>query len=402
VTSGTVAFPPPTAASHPDGLDSGRLAGGGSADAAKSATRDWVARLVEFMLVGGATLVLFPLSWLVRKKIGLDASEYAVGFLTFYGAYVINDPHFTVTYFLFYKDAKRRAFSSELSLAHRIRYLLAGLVVPTLLVIWAMFALSAHSAPTLGWMIQLMFFLVGWHYVKQGFGVLTILSARRGAPINAHERRIILFHCFAGWAYAWASPAVAAGEFEEKGVVYRALAHPRWLELTTGAVLALSTVALIVMLVARWRREGRMLPLAPLGGFLITVWSWTIYSSVDRLVQYMIPALHSIQYLYFVWLMKRNQARECEGPPSFGRPVAVRLGVLALSALGLGWFLFRGAPAFLDGALVSRPVRGGATDALGTTPFFAAIFVVVSIHHYFMDYVIWRRDNPDTRYLRVG
>ena len=80
--------------------------------------------------------------------------------------------------------------------------------------------------------------------------------------------------------------------------------------------------------------------------------------------------------------------------------VAVRLGVLALSALALGWFLFRGAPAVLDGALASQHVRAGATDALGKTPFFAAFFVVVNIHHYFMDYVIWRRDNPDTRYLR--
>jgi len=24
----------------------------------------------------------------------------------------------------------------------------------------------------------------------------------------------------------------------------------------------------------------------------------------------------------------------------------------------------------------------------------------VNIHHYFMDHVIWRRDNPDTRFLR--
>jgi len=351
------------------------------------------------MLVGGATLVLFPLAWLLRKSIGLDASEFTVGFLTFYGAYVINDPHFAVTYLLFYKDARKRAFSGEFRLSHRIRYLIAGVAVPTALAGWAIFALTVHSAQALGWMIQLMFLLVGWHYVKQGFGVLVVLSARRGIRVSSLERRIILVHCFAGWAFAWANPAVAAGEFEEKGVVYGALAHPRWLELSAGAALALSTVALIWMLVTKWRREGRMLPVAPLGGFLITVWWWTIYSSIDRLVQYMIPALHSIQYLYFVWLMKRNEAREAEGPPAFGRPVAVRLGVLGLSALGLGWFLFRGAPAFLDGTLVSRPVRGGAMGALGPTPFFAAIFVVVSIHHYFMDNVIWRRDNPDTRFL---
>jgi hypothetical protein len=353
------------------------------------------------MLVGGATLILFPLAWLLRQGLGLDSSELAIGFLAFYGAYVINDPHFSVTYVLFYKDARRRAFGTEFSVRHRVRYVIAGLVVPASLVVWATVALASHSAETLGWMIQLMFLLVGWHYVKQGFGVLMVLSARRGARFSPTERTVVLAHCFAGWAYAWANPAMVSGEFEEKGVVYTSIAHPRWLELTAAAVLALSTVALIAVLGAKWRRDRRMFPIAPLSGLLITVWSWTIYSSIDPLVRYVIPALHSIQYLYFVWLMKRNEARAGEGPPSFGRPVSVRLGVLALSALGLGWVLFHGAPEFLDTALVPRCKTCTApTSALGETPYFAAIFVVVNIHHYFMDHVIWRRDNPDTRYLR--
>jgi len=45
-----------------------------------------------------------------------------------------------------------------------------------------------------------MFFLVGWHYVKQGFGVFIVLSARRGAFYAGRERLAILAHCFAGWA----------------------------------------------------------------------------------------------------------------------------------------------------------------------------------------------------------
>jgi len=357
-------------------------------------------RFAEFMLVGGATVVLFPLSWLLRRSLGLDGSHFAVGFLTFYGAYVINDPHFAVTYLLFYRNARQRAFSRQFGGAQRIRYLVAGLLVPALLAGWAIMALTSRSAQTLGWMIQLMFLLVGWHYVKQGFGMLTVLSARRGATILPRERKVILAHCFAGWAYAWASPAAPAGQFVEKGVIYGALARPRWLELTTGMIFGLSTVLLIATLVGAWRRRGRTLPIAPLGAFLITVWSWTIYSSLDPLVQYMIPALHSIQYLYFVWLMKRNEARAAEGPPSFGLPVAVRLGFLAVSALALGWFLFRGAPTLLDDAFVARAGRAGAGETLGRTPFFAAFFVIVNIHHYFMDYVIWRRDNPDTQYLR--
>lgn len=353
------------------------------------------------MLTGGATLVLLPVAWLLRSAIGLDSAELGVGFTMFYAAYVINDPHFTVTYLLFYKDARRRAFGADIPRAQRIRWIVAGVVVPIVLAAWAIGALALHSAPTLGWMIQLMFLLVGWHYVKQGFGVLTVLSSRRGVRVSPRERNVLLFHCYAGWAFAWANPATAAGEYEEKGVVYTALAHPRWLELAAGAVLAASTIALVWVIVDRWRREGRTLPLAPLCGLLVTVWSWTIFSSLDPLLRYAIPALHSIQYLYFVWLMKGNEAREEEGPPSFGRPVAVRVGLLALSAVGLGVLLFHVLPTFLDTAFVPRSRTGITADPLGETPFFAAIYVFLNIHHYFMDTVIWRRENPDTRFLRA-
>ncbi|MBX3258765.1 MAG: hypothetical protein KF782_03545 [Labilithrix sp.] len=358
-------------------------------------------RLVEFMLVGGATLVLFPLAWLLRGLAGLDDAELAVGFTAFYAAYVVNDPHFTVTYLLFYRGARRRAFGAEIARAQRARWIFAGVVAPIGLAAWAAAALALRSAAALGWMIQLMYLLVGWHYVKQGFGVVTVLSARRGFRMSPRERAAILFHCYAGWAFAWSNPAAPAGEYEEKGVVYTALAHPRWLELTAGAVLAISAVTLAAVVLARFRREGRTLPLAPLGGLLITVWSWAIFSAADPLVRYVIPALHSIQYLYFVWLMKRNEARAEEGPPAFGRPVAVRVGLLALTALGLGVLVFHLGPTFLDTAFAPRPPRGAATtDPLGETPYFAAIFVFVNIHHYFMDHVIWRRENPDTRWLR--
>jgi hypothetical protein len=358
-------------------------------------------RLIEFLLVGGATLVLFPLAWLYRESVGLDSSELTVGFLAFHAAHVINDPHFAVTYLLFYKDAKKRALGTVFQPTQRIRYLIAGFLVPLALAAWAIVALVTSSAQTIGLMIQLMFFLVGWHYVKQGFGVLTVLSARRGVRFSLLERNAVLAHCFAGWAYAWASPADPGKDVSEKGVVYTSLAHPPGLELITQVAFASSALLLVGVLVRKWRSEGRLPPLAPLSGLLITVWLWTVYSSVDPLMVYVIPALHSVQYLYFVWLLKRNEAREGEGPPSFGRPVPLRLGLLAASAVGLGWVLFHGAPAFLDGALVAKDaIDAEATAGLGATPYFAAIFAFVNIHHYFMDHVIWRRDNPDTRHLR--
>jgi hypothetical protein len=342
----------------------------------------------ELLAVGGLTLLLFPLAWLLRTSLGLDEAQLVVGFMMFHAASFMNDPHFAVTYLLFYKDVRARA--------QRARYLVAGFVVPAVLVGWAAWALITRSAQALGFMAQLMFLLVGWHYAKQGFGVLTVLSARRGVRFAAGERNVILAHCYAAWAFAFANPSRAAGMFEEKGVVYWAPARPEWLELASGAALLVSTLALVFVLAAKWQREGG-LPFTPLLGFLVTIWFWTIYTTIDPLVRYVIPALHSLQYLYFVWLMKRNEARA--GEELLGPPVRTRLTVLALSALVLGWALFRGVPSLLDTSIASSWADESAARSLGDTPFFAAFFIVVNLHHYFMDYVIWRRDNPDTRYL---
>src|ERR1700722_16746701 len=93
-------------------------------------TRLWRDRVGEFLCVGGVTPFLFPLSRMLRARFGLDASEYAVGFVFFYGAYLINDPHFAVTYLLFYKDARARAFGDAFGGAQRVRYVVAGVVIP--------------------------------------------------------------------------------------------------------------------------------------------------------------------------------------------------------------------------------------------------------------------------------
>lgn len=349
------------------------------------------------MAVGGVTLLLFPLAWWLRSGLGLDESELLVGFVMFHAAHFMNDPHFAVTYLLFYKDVRARSAGSAWGALQRVRYVVAGFFVPAVLVVWAGCALIFRSAQALGFMAQLMFLLVGWHYAKQGFGVLTVLSARRGVRFAATERNVVLAHCYAAWAFAFANPSRAAGMFQEKGVVYWAPARPAWLELASGTALAVSTLALAYVLTAKWRREGG-LPLTPLIGFLVTIWFWTIYTTIDPLVRYVIPALHSVQYLYFVWLMRRNEARESEA--LLGPPVSTRLAMLALSALVLGWALFRGVPSLLDASVASAWTGEPTARSLGDTPFFAAFFLVVNLHHYFMDHVIWRRDNPETRYLQ--
>ena len=352
-------------------------------------------RFRELAFCGGLTLLLYPVSWLVRRFVELDDAKLAVGFTFFWAAWVINDPHFAVTYVLFYRDARRRALGgSGWPLALRVRCIFAGLIVPVVLATWAIHAITTRSAAALGLFIQVMFFTVGWHYVKQGFGVMVVMCARRGVRFAPVERYAILAHCFAGWAYAWASPYDPGREVEEKGVIYRTIAHPVGLERATFAILLATVVPLAIVLVRKWVRERP--PIAgPVLVMLLGVWSWSIYSNVDPLVVYAVPALHSIQYLYMVWLLRRNEARSKAGPPWF-ESVPTRVGILAASALGLGVLFFHLGPTLLDDALT--PKKSAFTD-LGPTPWFAALYAFVNVHHYFMDNVIWRRENPDTARL---
>jgi hypothetical protein len=75
--------------------------------------------------------------------------------------------------------------------------------------------------------------------------------------------------------------------------------------------------------------------------------------------------------------------------------------LLAAGGLALGFLLLRFVPGLLDAVFVPRPRRGELPGPLGETPFFAAFYVVVNVHHYLMDAVIWRRDNPETHWLRA-
>jgi len=323
----------------------------------KGSRPSWVTSTVELLAVGGLTPLLFPLSWAVRRRFGLDRPEYVTGFLFFYGAYIINDPHFAVTYLLFYRNAHQRAFGPDFQGFQRVRYLVAGFVGPLVLLAWGLASLLMRSATALGGLVQVMFFLVGWHYVKQGFGVLTVLAARRGVYWTRSERLVLLAHAFTGWAYAWASPADPGRLVEEKGVVYTTVVHGGRLEQATHVVFLLTIPLLAGVLIAKRRREGHLPIATGLLAFLCSIWSWTIYSSIDPLVRYVTPALHSIQYLYFVWLLRGAEAREREGPPWFERSRSVRLVALALGALVLGAFLFHFAPSALDALFTPKSSR---------------------------------------------
>lgn len=108
--------------------------------------------IVDFLLLGGGSLIVLPLLALAYP--GQERPVVIVGFSLML-AHVINHPHFTQPPAL------------------RIRYLIAGAIVPLLLAAYFCIAIISSNLIWLGLAANLTL-LVGWHYVKQGYGMLIV------------------------------------------------------------------------------------------------------------------------------------------------------------------------------------------------------------------------------------
>ena len=79
--------------------------------------------------------------------------------------------------------------------------------------------------------------------------------------------------------------------------------------------------------------------------------------------------------------------------PSLGN---LRLTVFLVVGVLLGWLGFWGLPGWLNGSVDYD--RG----IFGPTVFLFVCWIFINIHHYFLDNVMWRRENPETRRFLFG
>ena len=119
-----------------------------------------------------------------------------------------------------------------------------------------------------------------------------------------------------------------------------------------------------------------------------------------------IPACHSLQYLIVVWRYQLNVAHAI--PSSTTRTERGilesivpsrslwRFVTFVLTGMFLGFFSFWTLPRLLDSSInYDQTIFGG-------TMFMFIFWIFLNIHHYFIDNVIWRRENPDTKRFLFG
>jgi hypothetical protein len=351
--------------------------------------------IVDFLFAGGASLLIaLPVILLIRNKEAIEATALGWGLVL---SNVLNFPHFANSYQLLYAGIGRRIFGAESTTKVRLRYIWAGFVAPLLILGFMFGAYYAGNVRVLGYAANVMAFTVGWHYMKQGYGVIAVLSAIGRIYYSEIEKRLLLINGYVVWIYSWMALNKTLHEEKLYGVKYFTLEMPPALLMVGAVAAALTTAAVVVALGARILVRKQQVSWNGIVGYTSALYLWLLASHYDLIFAIFIPAFHSLQYLLFTWRYQLNKvsseaAVKDESSRATGAwPVKTRFVKFVGMGVVLGWLGFSGLPLLFHASLSPDPQLWGPTV-------FVFIFVMwINIHHYFIDNVIWRRDNEDVR-----
>lgn len=339
----------------------------------KTAPRSFLSPTVDYWGVGLLSLVTFVSLHLASNADRITPAQLAsAAWAAYYLGFLINWPHFAASYQLLYSQSR--------SAWRRPAFLWAALVCPLLL--FALFAGIIHlqKAEAMGWMIHAMYFFVGWHYVKQTFGISLLLCHQRGHRLNAASKTALKVFLVTLWWMNWVLLNAGTGYFNFYEFHYPQIDFPEELKLATIGACALAGLTL-VGLVTGQRLRGGTLPPAPAIATVLTMVIWYLPALYHPVYFLFIPFFHSLQYLVCVAAYRR-------GKIGTGHRTALNHLAFAFGMGVLGYLMFEGVPGTLD--------RLWPQSSWGSGQTFGAAFVLfVNIHHYFIDNVIWRRDFGD-------
>ena len=360
--------------------------------------RRWVhGRWIDFLTLGGGSLVV--LGALAAFWPRDDAARTTLASTALVLAFFLTYPHVAHSYQLFYKDFLTKAFSPDSALASRYR--LAGILVPTAMVVFFAAALAGDSLALLGLAGNVTLLMSGWHYAKQGFGILMLDAARKGVRFSAGERKRLLWNTHLIWVTFWLMINDTLVKQELWGITYYLIDVPESVRSAMLGVVVLSALVVGCDFLRKWRVE-RTLPVNGIVAYAATVYAWVLIGRFDPVLLLVVPLFHGLQYLSVVWRYRLNveegrlgtsagRVRRAARGGSWLRTAPAGLARFAVVGGALGAAVFWGAPSALD------TLVGYDRAIFGAALFFFIGWTFVGIHHAVMDNVIWRRENPESR-----
>jgi hypothetical protein len=358
------------------------------------AARTFFSPVVDFLCLGGGSLIALPILGLLIP----DSALPQVGLAVLILSVLINHPHFAHSYQIFYRSYDQVMHALDGDRALRRRYLYAGFLLPLFLLCYFVLAVSWNAPAMLRFVANAMFFLGGWHYAKQGYGMLMVDAALKRSFFSERAKNLLTINAYACWTLSWLLVNKVVAERNFLGLAYYTVDAPGIALVLAGVVAAITSTACLGILVLHALKHGPTFPISGVAAYIASLYLWLFTRSEPELVA-IIPAFHSLQYLLIVW---RRQINVEAGGLDADRPAGVargggalhnttlRVGLFVATGMLLGFGGFYAVPTLLDSAVAYNHSRFGAHL------FLFMFWVFINIHHFFIDNAMWRKENPHT------
>ncbi len=341
-----------------------------------------ISRPLDFWLLGGLSLLTLSLLMIVRQ-LDLGLLRHPGLWLTV-GLYLrvgLEYPHLLATYKLSYSRGREfiRSHWFVMLLAPVALLATGGFIIATL--DFNLLPASARAPAT--WIltggVHALFLGFGWHRLRQVWGCMSLYSRYDGVRLTTRQRASIHAFLFSMWIFGYLHMISSTLRFDFFGVTVKGIAVPSIL-LTTAASLFAASGAFFLfenVFVALFKRK-RLPSLCFFVPIVALLFWWAALSLEPAFFFFLAPSFHSLQYLAVVWAYERGPTSRELPWPSLAMLAATLLG---LFALGYSW-------ETVPSALLPK---GSAAIAIA--------YMVVSLHHYLLDGVIWRTSDPRIKNL---
>jgi hypothetical protein len=325
----------------------------------------FVGPAVDFLMMGGLSLACLPLMDLGQRYLRTEQISTAVIALW----WVCNWPHFSATNYRLYH-----------SRANVAQYPITALATPVLVAIVTVAAFLSPLAVA-PYFVKLMVIWSAYHFGGQTLGLTMVYARRSGIGVGNFERQALLYFVMATFLARMAGDETGVGTRFYFGIGHPRLGVPEWLApafilgaLACGALF----VGRLVIACARAKRAPPAILFVP----LISYFVWFIPGRRTEYYYAFVPVFHSLQYLLIAWAMQLKEKLDIEKITPSRAYVAretARWG--AINVIG-GALLFFVLPRITS--------LSGATQKFS----FAIIATAIQVHHFFVDGVIWKLQNP--------
>lgn len=363
--------------------------------------RAFLSPTFDFLFLGGGSLLLTPfLVWAVPDDMNAKVLLFAIWLTN-----VINHPHFANSYQIFYRTFGAIVSDPNSDRKLRARYLWAGVYAPLAIAFFFIATFLWGDAQVLGYGANAMGFFVGWHYVKQGYGMLMVDAALRRSYYSEAEKKVLLVNSYACWVVAWLVLNTSLAQRDLWEIAYAMVDVPAPLLWLSAAFLTVTTIYSGWIVFRHGQAHRSAVPVNGIAAYVAALYPW-LFLGMEPVIGAIIPAMHSLQYLAIVWRYQLNVERgKTDASDRYGwlasakrapNKATLRFVWFVLAAILMGVLGFWIMPLLLDYVVPYDHAE------YGNYLFFFVLIVFINVHHYFIDNAMWRKENPHTlRHLFV-